>query len=72
MSAHARRAIAQRQRQQQIQNILASNNHTMLIMNSAEFVDYIISVKMKQGYSRAPAVDWIDAQLKEYNSVSNK
>lgn len=72
MSAHARRAIAQRQRQQQIQNILASNNHTMLIMNSAEFVDYIISVKMKQGYSRAQAVDWIDAQLKEYNSVSNK
>ncbi len=44
----------------------------MLIMNSAEFVDYIISVKMKQGYSRAQAVDWIDAQLKEYNSVSNK
>jgi hypothetical protein len=72
MSAHARRAIAQRQRQQQIQNILASNNHTMLIMNSAEFVDYIISVKMKQGYSRAQAVDWIDTQLKEYNSVSNK
>ncbi|GKW54011.1 hypothetical protein GBO14_10185 [Pseudoalteromonas shioyasakiensis] len=72
MSAHARRAIAQRQRQKQIQNILASNNHTMLIMNSAEFVDYIISVKMKQGYSRSQAVEWIDEQLQEYNSVSNK
>ncbi|TGV21626.1 hypothetical protein E5N72_16870 [Pseudoalteromonas sp. MEBiC 03607] len=72
MSAHARRAIAQRQRQKEIQNILASNNHTMLIMNSAEFVDYIISVKMKQGYSRAQAVDWIDGKLKEHKSRPNQ
>ena len=72
MSAHARRAIAQRQRQQQIQKILSGNNYTMLIMNSAEFVDYIISVKMKQGYSRAQAVDWIDGKLKEHNSRPNQ
>ena len=49
MSAYARRAIVERQRQSQsqIKSILSGNNHTLIQMNSAEFVDYIISVKMK-------------------------
>ena len=71
MSAHARRAIAQRQRQLQIKTLLAGNNHTLLLMNSAEFVDYIISVKMKQGKSRSEAVDWIDGVLAQHNSASS-
>lgn len=72
MSAHARRAIAQKQRQQQIKTLLAGNNHTLLLMNSAEFVDYIISVKMKQGKSRSEAVEWIDGILAQHNSISSK
>ncbi|WP_392344385.1 hypothetical protein [Pseudoalteromonas prydzensis] len=71
MSAHARRAIAQKQRQHQIKTLLAGNNHTLLIMNSAEFVDYIISVKMKQGKSRSEAVEWIDSVLAQHNSASS-
>ncbi|WP_273050480.1 hypothetical protein [Pseudoalteromonas sp.] len=70
MSAHARRAIAERQRQ--IKSILSGNNHTLIQMNSAEFVDYIISVKMKQGKSRSEVVDWLDDLLEEYNSVSSQ
>ena len=72
MSAHARRAIAQKQRQHQIKTLLAGNNHTLLLMNSAEFVDYIISVKMKQGKSRSEAVEWIDGILAQHNSISSK
>lgn len=41
-------------------------------MNSAEFVDYIISVKMKQGKSRSEAVEWIDGILAQHNSISSK
>jgi len=72
MSAYARRAIAERQRQNQIKNILSGNNHTLIQMNSAEFVDYIISVKMKQGKSRSEVVDWLDELLEEHNSLSSK
>ena len=72
MSAYARRAIAQRQRQHQIKTLLAGNNHTLLQMNSAEFIDYIISVKMKQGKSRPEAVDWIDDLLAQHNSISSQ
>ncbi|WP_028774982.1 hypothetical protein [Shewanella waksmanii] len=63
MSAYARRAIAERQRQHQIKSLLSGNNHTLIQMSSAEFVDYIISVKMKQGMTRAEAVDSIDELL---------
>ncbi|WP_249929257.1 hypothetical protein [Pseudoalteromonas sp. S3776] len=38
-------------------------------MNSAEFVDYIISVKMKQGKSRSEAVEWIDGILNSASSM---
>lgn len=72
MSAYARRAVAERQRQNQIKNILSGNNHTLIQMNSAEFVDYIISVKMKQGKSRSEVVDWLDELLEEHNSLSSK
>jgi hypothetical protein len=72
MSAYARRAIAERQRQNQIKSLLSGNNHTLIQMNSAEFVDYIISVKMKQGKSRSEVVDWLDELLEEHNSLSSK
>ena len=72
MSAYARRAVAERQRQNQIKNILSGNNHTLIQMNSAEFVDYIISVKMKQGKSRSEVVDWLDELLEEHNSLSSQ
>ncbi|WP_394204512.1 hypothetical protein [Shewanella waksmanii] len=63
MSAYARRAIAERQRQHQIKSLLSGNNHTLVQMSSAEFVDYIISVKMKQGMTRVEVVDSIDELL---------
>jgi len=69
MSAYARRAIVERQRQSQIKSILSGNNHTLIQMNSAEFVDYIISVKMKQGKSRSEAVEWIDGILNSASSM---
>jgi len=72
MSAYARRAIVERQRQSQIKSILSGNNHTLIQMNSAEFVDYIISVKMKEGKSRSEVVDWIDDLLEKHNSLSSK
>jgi len=72
MSAYARRAIAERQRQNQIKSLLSGNNHTLIQMNSAEFVEYIISVKMKQGKSRSEVVDWLDELLEEHNSLSSK
>lgn len=68
MSAYARRAIAERQRQHQIKSLLSGNNHTLIQMSSAEFVDYIISVKMKQGMTRAEAVDSIDRLLLAHDS----
>ncbi|WP_394204524.1 hypothetical protein [Shewanella waksmanii] len=68
MSAYARRAIAERQRQHQIKSLLSGNNHTLIQMSSAEFVDYIISVKMKQGMTRVEAVDSIDELLAQHNS----
>lgn len=71
MSAYARRAIVERQRQSQIKSILSGNNHTLIQMNSAEFVDYIISAKMKEGKSRSEAVDWIDGVLAQHNSASS-
>lgn len=70
MSAYARRAIAERQRQYQIKLLLTGNNYTLIQMNSAEFVDYIISVKMKEGKSRAQVIDWLDELLKKHNSAS--
>jgi hypothetical protein len=72
MSAYARRAIVERQRQSQIKSILSGNNHTLIQMNSAEFVDYIISAKMKEGKSRSEVVDWLDDLLEKHNSLSSK
>lgn len=71
MSAYARRAIEQRQRLQQIKTLLASNSHTLIQMNSAEFIDYIISVKLKEGKSRAEVIDWLDSILIKHNCVSS-
>jgi len=72
MSAHARKAIADRQRQYQIKTLLSGNNHTLIQMSSAEFLDYLISVKMTEGLSRIQAIDWIDAKLDEHNALSAK
>lgn len=69
MSGHLYRAAHKRQRQDQIKSLLSSNQHTVIQMNSKEFVDYAISVKMKSGMSRAEAVDWIDKLLEEHNSA---
>ncbi|PMG77319.1 hypothetical protein BCU84_10945 [Shewanella sp. 10N.286.51.B7] len=68
MSAYARRAIAERQRQHQIKSLLSGNNHTLIQMSSAEFVDYVISIKMKQGMTRVEAVESLDALLAKHNS----
>lgn len=72
MSAHARKEIAERQRQYQIKTLLSGNNHTLIQMSSAEFLDYLISVKMTEGLSRNQAIDWIDAKLDAHNALSAK
>lgn len=67
MSAHARKAIQQLQRQKQIQATIGKNEYTFVQMNTAEFFDFIINVKRLNGMNQLQISEWIEKTLVKAN-----
>ncbi len=67
MSAHARKAIQQLQRQRQIQAAIGKNEYTFVQMNTAEFFDFIINVKRLNGMSQFQISEWVEKILVKEN-----
>lgn len=57
MSAYANRAINDYQRKKKLAKVLSENEYQLVQMNSAEFIEFYISHKQKQGMTRADAVE---------------
>ena len=60
MSTYAHREAAQQQRQQQIQAVLKNNQHTLVQMNSDEFIDFMFHIQLLKGKNREQVVEWVD------------
>ncbi|MCE9685250.1 hypothetical protein LZP73_03345 [Shewanella sp. AS16] len=71
MSAYARRAAAQYQRQKQIQQALQHNQHTLVQMNPDEFLDFAFNVQRLKGKSQTQIVEWVDSILAKENVISD-
>lgn len=63
MSKNPHLKINDLQRQQQIQAALKTNQHTLVQMNSAEFIDYIFHVQRLNGKNQEQIIEWIDKTL---------
>ncbi|WDD98450.1 hypothetical protein [Thalassomonas actiniarum] len=53
------------QRQYQIADLLAANQHTFIQMNSQEFIELVLSVKKLQGLTDLQAMDWVVLQVND-------
>lgn len=64
MSAYARRAIAQQQRQQQIYAAIKKDQHTLIQMNSEEFLDYTVNTLRIEGKAPHEIASWFEQAFK--------
>jgi hypothetical protein len=71
MSAYAKSALDNYQRKKQLTRILSGNDHTLVQMNSTEFIELNISRKQKQGMSKEHAADEVGEVLSK-SSISGK
>ena len=72
MATNAHRNIAQQQRQQKIQAALKNNQHTLVQMNSAEFMDFIFHIQRLKGKNQTQTVEWVDEILATKQVVSKE
>ncbi|GAA6172376.1 hypothetical protein NBRC116592_20460 [Colwellia sp. KU-HH00111] len=72
MSTYAHREAAQQQRQQQIQAVLKNNQHTLVQMNSDEFIDFMFHIQLLKGKNREQVVEWVDDVFAKKTVVSKE
>ena len=72
MSTYAHRNIAQQQRQQKIQAVLKNNKHTLVQMNSNEFMDFMFHVQGLKGKNQNQTIEWVDKTLARKRVVSKE
>ncbi len=73
MSTYAHRNIAQQQqRQQKIQAVLKNNQHTLVQMNSDEFIDFMFHVQRLKGKSQTQTIEWVDEILARKRVISKE
>lgn len=71
MSTYAHRNIAQQQRQQKIQTVLKNSQHTLVQMNSDEFMDFMFNAQRLKGKTQTQTIEWID-EILERKRVTSK
>ncbi|OBT06775.1 hypothetical protein A9267_12790 [Shewanella sp. UCD-FRSSP16_17] len=72
MSAYAKRATHDYQRKKQLTKILSGNEHTLVQMNAAEFIELNISHKLKQGMTKKQAVNEVGEVLSNASAAGKQ
>ncbi|MBQ4890762.1 hypothetical protein J8L86_12950 [Shewanella sp. MMG014] len=72
MSAYAKRATHDYQRKKQLTKILSGNEHTLVQMNAAEFIELNISHKLKQGMTKEQAVNEVGEVLSNASAAGKQ
>jgi hypothetical protein len=60
MFTYARSTIAEKQRHHQIHKAIKNNQHTLVQMNSQEFIDYVLHTLRLQGKEQQQIVEWFE------------